>query len=127
VVFLRHIYPRAPGNDREVAAFFSAVQTLERKHVPAAAAKRVDLATAADSPCIAPGLALDDLAASFVGLSLDYAVVPHCDNAAPGTSESMVFSAGAGGPFPMYLQGYEVCTRSAFSTSPATSATARPR
>jgi len=35
-VFFAAYCPRAPGYNREVAAFFSAVQTLERKHVPAA-------------------------------------------------------------------------------------------
>lgn len=68
---------------------FSGLQALERRHVPAVYAERVRLAKQAHFGGIVPGLPLEDLAGTFVGITLDFACQPHNDSSVDGTTETI--------------------------------------
>ena len=98
--FVTAFLPRRdlPHVQAQMAAVFAGMQALERRHVPAIYARRLALARRARFPGIVPGLPLERLAATFVGVTLDFSCQPHNDSSVLGTTETIVWDRPPGTP-----------------------------
>lgn len=99
--FVTAFLPRRPDAhraERLLAETFAGLQTLERRHVPDVYRRRVELARRAEFPGIIPGLPIERLAATYVGVTLDFTCRPHNDSSVAGTTETICWHRVPGDP-----------------------------
>lgn len=81
-----------------LASTFGGLQALERRHVPDVYLQRLRLAERARFGGIVPGLPLRALAATYTGVTVDFACRPHNDSSMPGTTETICWHRTPGDP-----------------------------